>query len=100
MASEIADYLKVLAQARSSTSPAEGWKAVRTLVDALFLRRYDKEYLEEMKGIADGASTARATVEADWKSDHIWLVGRPSASAATGLASKSPGSPRRGCRPG
>ena len=34
------------------------WKLTRTLVNALFLRRYDKEYLEEMKGIADGATAA------------------------------------------
>ncbi len=63
MASEIVDYLKVLAHGRSPSSPGEGWKGVRTLVDALFLRRYDKEYLEEMKGIADGASAAGATFE-------------------------------------
>jgi hypothetical protein len=63
MASEVADYLKALASSRSPSSPAEGWRGVRTLVDALFLRRYDKEYLEEMKGIADGASAAGATFE-------------------------------------
>ena len=63
MASEIADYLKALAYIRNSGSPTEGWKQVRTLVDALFLRRYDKEYLEEMKGIADGASAAGATFD-------------------------------------
>src|SRR5947209_751751 len=56
MASEIADYLKALAAGRSPGSPSEGWKGARTLVDALFLRRYDKEYLEEMKGTADGSS--------------------------------------------
>ena len=32
----------------------------RRLVNALFLRRFDKEYLEEMKGIADGATAAGA----------------------------------------
>jgi hypothetical protein len=63
MASEIADYVKALAHGRSLSSPGEGWKGLRTLVDALFLRRYDKEYLEEMKGIADGASAAGATFE-------------------------------------
>ena len=63
MASEIADYLKALAYGRSPSSPGEGWRGVRTLVDALFLRRYDKEYLEEMKGTADGASAAGATFE-------------------------------------
>ena len=63
MASEIADFLKALAHGRSASAPGEGWRGVRTLVDALFLRRYDKEYLEEMKGIADGASAAGATFE-------------------------------------
>jgi Phospholipase B len=63
MASEIADYLKALSYLRSPSAPAEGWKSMRTLVDALFLRRYDKEYLEEMKGIADGASAAGMTFE-------------------------------------
>jgi Phospholipase B len=63
MALEIADYIKALAHSRSLSSPGEGWKGARTLVDALFLRRYDKEYLEEMKGIADGASAAGATFE-------------------------------------
>ena len=64
MASEIAEYLKALAVSRSPSAPSEGWRSVRTLVDALFLRRYDKEYLEEMKGIADGASAAGATFDA------------------------------------
>src|SRR5205823_8943597 len=41
-------------------SPTEGWKQTRTLTNALFLRRYEPEYLEEMKGIADGASAAGA----------------------------------------
>ena len=63
MAPEIADYLKTLAAKRSAGSPGEAWRGVRTLVDALFLRRYDKEYLEEMKGTADGASAAGATFE-------------------------------------
>ena len=63
MAPEIVDFVKALAARRSPGSPGEGWKGVRTLVDALFLRRYDKEYLEEMKGTADGASAAGATFE-------------------------------------
>ena len=33
---------------------------LRLLVNALFLRRFDQEYLEEMKGIADGAAAAGA----------------------------------------
>src|SRR5205814_10075636 len=49
-----------VAATQNPKSPAEGWKQTRTLVNALFLRRYDKEYLEEMKGIADGATAAGA----------------------------------------
>lgn len=57
---EIVDYVNTLAGKRSHRDPAAVWREVRTMVDALFLRRYDPEYLEEMKGIADGASAAGA----------------------------------------
>jgi hypothetical protein len=60
MAAEIADHVKTLAAARSPKAPADGWRDQRLVVNALFLRRYDKEYLEEMKGIADGAKAAGA----------------------------------------
>jgi hypothetical protein len=60
MAEEIAAHLRCFAAERSPKAPADGWKTTRTLVNALFLRRYHKEYLEEMKGIADGANAAGA----------------------------------------
>jgi hypothetical protein len=60
LAPEIAAYVRCFAAIRSPNAPADGWKHTRALVNALFLRRYDKEYLEEMKGIADGASAAGA----------------------------------------
>jgi Phospholipase B len=60
MSAEIADYINTLATARSHKAPSNGWRDQRLLVDALFLRHYDKEYLEEMKGIADGAAAAGA----------------------------------------
>ena len=60
MAEEIAGHVRCLAALRSPKSPSDGWKAARTIVNSLFLRRYHKEYLEEMKGIADGASAAGA----------------------------------------
>src|SRR5438874_701963 len=56
LAPEIAAHVRCFAATQSPRAPAEGWKITRTLVGALFLRRYDREYLEEMKGIADGAS--------------------------------------------
>jgi hypothetical protein len=60
LAPEIAAHVRCFAATQNPKSPSEGWKQTRTLVNALFLRRYDKEYLEEMKGIADGASAAGA----------------------------------------
>ncbi|HWB10954.1 MAG TPA: C45 family autoproteolytic acyltransferase/hydrolase [Pirellulales bacterium] len=60
LAAEIVDYIKALADMKSQEGPADAWRDMRTLVNALFLRRYDAEYLEEMKGIADGAAAAGA----------------------------------------
>ncbi len=61
MAAEISDYAETLARDRNPKDPEDGWKSIRTLADALFLRKLDKEFLEEMKGIADGAAAAGAT---------------------------------------
>ncbi len=63
LASEIAAYIRCFAAQQSSKSPAEGWKTTRTLVNSLFLRRFDKEFLEEMQGIADGAAAVGAKFE-------------------------------------
>ncbi len=63
LGAEIADFVKTLALSRSPKAPAEAWRDYRLLVNALFLRRYDKEYLEEMKGIADGAAAVGAKFE-------------------------------------
>jgi hypothetical protein len=60
LAPEIAAHVRCFATVQSPKSPADGWRHVRTLANALFLRRYEREYLEEMKGIADGASAAGA----------------------------------------
>src|ERR1700740_3030656 len=60
MAPGIAPHVPCFATVQSPKAPSEGWKQTRTLANALFLRRYDKEYLEEMKGIADGACAAGA----------------------------------------
>src|ERR1700739_473822 len=53
MAPELAACVRCCAALASPGTPTEGWKNIRTLVNALFLRRYQKEYLEEMKGIAE-----------------------------------------------
>jgi hypothetical protein len=60
LAPEIAANLRCYAATQNPKSPSEGWRHTRTLANALFLRRYHREYLEEMKGIADGASAAGA----------------------------------------
>src|SRR5438874_12035119 len=44
LAHEIADHVKTLATYRSPKAPAEAWRDVRLLVNALFLRRYEKEF--------------------------------------------------------
>ncbi|HKB04677.1 MAG TPA: C45 family autoproteolytic acyltransferase/hydrolase [Gemmataceae bacterium] len=61
MATEIAAYVRCFAAQESSKDPAGGWQQVRRLTNALFLRKFDREYLEEMQGIADGAADAGAT---------------------------------------
>jgi hypothetical protein len=60
LAREIVDYIQAIAAQRSAKAPKEAWHDLRMFCDALFLRRYDTEYLEEMKGIADGAAAAGA----------------------------------------
>jgi hypothetical protein len=60
LAPEIAAFVKNSANSMSPGAPADGWNHARTLINVLFLRRYDPEYLEEMKGIADGASACGA----------------------------------------
>ena len=60
LAPEIAAAVRCAAALRSPKAPADGWKNTRTLINALFVRRYDKEYLQEMKGIAAGATAAGA----------------------------------------
>jgi hypothetical protein len=60
MAPEIAAHVRCFAAVQSPEAPDDGWKLTRMLSNALFVRRYEKEYLEEMKGIAAGASDAGA----------------------------------------
>ena len=55
--------IEPLARARAGKlgiqeDPKDGpgaWAQMRFMADALFLRKYDEEYLVEMKGIADGS---------------------------------------------
>ena len=56
MAREIPEYLERCAA--DLGVHAAGWGDLRTQANALFLRGFDREILEEMRGIADGASDA------------------------------------------
>lgn len=60
---ELATYLAKVAQQEISKDPAAGWNNLRQMADALMLRKYDDEYLMEMKGIADGAAKGGAKYE-------------------------------------
>lgn len=60
MAEEIAGYMTKLGVQKNAADPLRGWADQRQLADALFFRKFDPEFLEEMKGIADGATKAGA----------------------------------------
>ncbi len=57
MAREIPEYLERCA---AELGDKDHWSTYRTSANALFLRGFDQEILEEMRGIADGASDAGA----------------------------------------
>jgi hypothetical protein len=60
MADEIVRYMTKMGVLKNAADPARGWADQRQTADALFFRKYDVEFLEEMKGIADGAAKAGA----------------------------------------
>lgn len=68
MAKEIPRYLERCAADFEPQS--KDWKEARTSANAIFLRGFDQEILEEMKGIADGASDAGAK----WQDRRIDLI--------------------------
>jgi len=60
---EIQGYINCYANQQSGKSPEDAWVLLRTMANALFVRRFDPELVEEMKGIADGAAKAGATFD-------------------------------------
>lgn len=60
MAKEIPEYLTRCAIELAGKAEERSWDAYRTSADALFLRGFDREILEEMQGIADGANAGGA----------------------------------------
>jgi hypothetical protein len=67
MAREVPEYLERCAAVLGSK---DHWDDYRTTTNALFLRGFDREILEEMRGIADGASDAGAR----WKDRRVDLL--------------------------
>lgn len=67
MVHEIPEYLERCAAVLGSK---DHWDDYRTTANALFLRGFDREILEEMRGIADGASDAGA----QWQDRRIDLL--------------------------
>ena len=63
VAGEIVEYMKKLAITADKNDPNKGWNETRVMADALMFRKYDEEYLTEMKGIADGAVKSGAEFE-------------------------------------
>jgi hypothetical protein len=67
MTREIPEYLERCA---SMLGSKEHWDEYRKLANSLFLRGFDQELLEEMRGIADGASDTGAR----WQDRRIDLI--------------------------
>jgi hypothetical protein len=63
MAKEIPQYMARCAAELDPKNRNKSWNLARTTATALFLHGFDQEILEEMKGIADGASDAGARWE-------------------------------------
>ncbi len=63
LAEEMAEYAKKLGIQEDPKDGPGAWARMRFMADAVFLRKFDEEYLLEMKGMADGAAKAGAKVD-------------------------------------
>ncbi|WP_242334831.1 MULTISPECIES: C45 family autoproteolytic acyltransferase/hydolase [unclassified Anaeromyxobacter] len=81
VADELARFLAKVAVQHDKADPERGWNDLRRLTDALMLRKFDAEYLEEMKGIADGAAKAGAR----WKGRPLDLLDVAALNSAVDL---------------
>src|SRR5258708_33839163 len=79
LAKEIETYMDRCAAQLDSKSKATAWNNGRTTANALFLRGFDQEILQEMKGIADGAAAAGAK----WGNRPVDLVDIVTANTIT-----------------
>lgn len=62
LSEEIKMFIDKMAINYGGGDPQRGWNTMRFETDAMFLRKFEAEYLEEMKGIADGSAKAGAKV--------------------------------------
>ncbi|UCF64746.1 MAG: hypothetical protein JSW33_02620, partial [bacterium] len=62
VAKEMVSYIHKLAIEANEQDPEKGWSDTRFIADAFMLRKYDTEFLTEMKGISDGANHAGITL--------------------------------------
>ncbi len=58
VAEEIVEYINKLGIEVYSENPKKGWDNTRFIADGFMLRKYEEEYITEMKGIADGVNKA------------------------------------------
>ncbi|MCE1189384.1 MAG: C45 family autoproteolytic acyltransferase/hydrolase [Ignavibacteria bacterium] len=61
-ANEIKDFITKFSTQKQKDNPQAAWSSFRGTTDLLFLRKFDEEYLLEMKGIAEGAAKAGITI--------------------------------------
>ena len=81
MSREIVEYIDRSAALLDSNSKDRAWETARTMAKALFLRGFDIEILEEMRGIADGAAAAGAK----WNGRRVDLIDIVTANTTTEL---------------
>jgi hypothetical protein len=81
MAHEIETYLQRCASQLDAKSMTQAWQWGRTTSNALFLRGFDDEILQEMRGIADGAADAGAK----WDGRKVDLIDIVTANTITEL---------------
>ncbi|HWF45965.1 MAG TPA: C45 family autoproteolytic acyltransferase/hydrolase [Bryobacteraceae bacterium] len=91
MAKEIDSYIERCIAAFGGDAKT-AWEQGRIMANADFLRGYDQELLEEMRGIADGASAAGARIEGR-KLDLVDIVTLNSSTEIADLRSALPLTP-------
>ena len=58
IAEELVEYINKLGIQQNKENPTKGWDNLKFIADAMMLRKYETEYLTEMKGIADGVNNS------------------------------------------